>query len=266
MTEAGARTRVRIGELWVDSLSFDQALEEITHLIESKRGGAVFTPNIDHVVTAEQDVDLRNAYAAVTLSLVDGQPLVWASRLLGSPLPAKISGSDLVMPLMKRAAAKGWRVYLVGAAPGIAEQVAGMLTRELGVKIAGVDAPIVPAKPDLKEDDPVIGRIRAARPEIVLVAFGCPKQELWIHAALPWIRPALALGVGTTFDFIAGRVRRAPPWMSRSGLEWLFRLVQEPGRLWRRYLIKDVRFAWIFLRTLRTPRRDRVGPAELDKS
>jgi N-acetylglucosaminyldiphosphoundecaprenol N-acetyl-beta-D-mannosaminyltransferase len=250
-------TRVRFGELWVDSLTFAEALDEIEALVAAGRGGSVFTPNVDHVVKVDDNLSFREAYAAASLSLADGQPLVWTSRLLGAPLPAKISGSDLVLPLMERAAARGWAVYLLGGGEGVAEKTAQVLRKRLGVNVVGCEGPRISLEPNPAEDGPLMERIRSANPELLLVALGAPKQELWLHRASPRIRPTVGIGVGAALDFVAG-ARRAPRWMSRAGLEWFFRLVQEPRRLGRRYLVNDPRFLLILYRTLRLPREQRV--------
>jgi len=259
VTETAGRSRVRtrIGKAWIDSITSSQAIEAIEHLVASGTGGFVVTPNVDHVVNLERDPDLRQAYEAASLTLVDGQPLVWASRLLGAPLPERISGADLVPLLMERAAARHWRVYLVGAGPGVAEMAAKEI-RRIGVEIVGTDAPLLSSRLDASESADVVERIRRARPHLVLVAFGSPKQERWMFQVQEQIRPALSIGVGAALDFVAGRVKRAPRWMSRSGLEWLFRLSREPRRLWRRYLVNDPRFLFIVLRMLRMPRAARV--------
>jgi N-acetylglucosaminyldiphosphoundecaprenol N-acetyl-beta-D-mannosaminyltransferase len=250
------RTRVRIGELEIDAVTFAEALERIAQLVDRRRGGAVFTPNVDHVVKAERDPDFRRAYSRADLCLADGMPLMWASRLLGSPLPEKVSGSDLVLPLMQLAAKRRWRVYLLGGAPGVAEEAGEKLTRALGVAIVGTDSPIV--GPDGTDDrlDQTLERLAAARPDLVLVAFGAPKQELWIDRFANRIGPILSIGVGGSLDFVAGHVRRAPAWMSRAGLEWLFRLLQEPRRMWRRYLVEDPAFIVIVARSYRRARRE----------
>ncbi len=250
---------MRLGHLWIDALTFEDALGEIEALVRSGAGGCVFTPNVDHVVTAEDDEAFRAAYGQASLSLADGQPLIWCSRLLGTPLPARVAGSDLLWPLMELAARRSWRVYLLGGAPGVAEEAAARLERELGVHVAGVDAPAVELDASSGGADAAIERVRAARPDLALVALGVPKQERWIQRALPRIRPAVAMAVGASLDFLAGRVRRAPPWMARAGLEWAFRLAQEPRRLGRRYLLKDPRFLLILARTALVPRRERVG-------
>jgi N-acetylglucosaminyldiphosphoundecaprenol N-acetyl-beta-D-mannosaminyltransferase len=254
---AQAGAQVRLGHLWIDAVGFDDALSRIEALVGDGKGGCVFTPNVDHVVTAEDDADFRAAYEGASLSLADGKPLVWCSRLLGTPLPAKVSGSDLVWPLVELAASRRWRVYLLGGAPGAAEAAAARFERELGARIAGIDSSVVRLGGPPGEPDEAARRVREASPDLVLVALGSPKQERWIHAALPFIRPAVAIAVGASLDFVAGQVRRAPRWMSGAGLEWLFRLAQEPRRLAYRYLVKDPRFALVLARTAFAPRSRR---------
>jgi N-acetylglucosaminyldiphosphoundecaprenol N-acetyl-beta-D-mannosaminyltransferase len=177
-------------------------------------------------------------------------------------LPEKVSGSDLVVPVAALAAARGWGVYLLGGAPGVAEEAAARLRRLCGVRVVGCDAPQISADGECEADRLVIERIRRAAPHIVFVALGAPKQELWISRTLPHIRPAVLVGIGASLDFVAGRVRRAPPWLSSLGLEWLYRLVQEPRRLWRRYLVRDPMFVLVALRMLRTKRSQRMRVVE----
>ena len=236
-------------------------MDEIERLVDRKQGGAVFTPNVDHVVKVDGDPAFREAYERCSLSLADGQPVVWASRLMGARLPAKVSGSDLVWPLMERAGEKGWRVYLCGGPPGVAEAAGEAATKRYGVKIVGAESPrmAMVANP---EDDAIAERVRKADAQLLLVGFGAPKQELFIHRAGPKLGQAVALGIGASLDFMAGRLPRAPQWMSRSGLEWLYRLGKEPKRLWRRYLVEDPKFLLILGKTLRTPREERVQPAD----
>jgi N-acetylglucosaminyldiphosphoundecaprenol N-acetyl-beta-D-mannosaminyltransferase len=250
------RKRVRMGRVWIDSLTFVEAIEEIERLVDAGQGGTVFTPNVDHVVQVEHNPAFRAAYDEASLCLVDGQPLIWASHLLGAPLPEKISGSDLILPLMHRAERRRWRVYLVGGAPGVGVLAANKLKKQFDVEFVGIDAPHVAADGRAVDEESLLERIRQARPHILLVAFGAPKQELFIHGAFSSIRPAVAIGVGAGFDFIAERVRRAPRWMSKSGLEWLFRLAQEPRRLAKRYLVDDPQFLAILYRTMRDREKD----------
>jgi N-acetylglucosaminyldiphosphoundecaprenol N-acetyl-beta-D-mannosaminyltransferase len=256
-TPGPPRRRLRIGTLWIDALNFSQALQEIERLVDEAQGGAVFTPNVDHVIKAESNEAFRRAYADASLSLADGMPLVWVGGLLGCPLPGRIAGSDLVMPVMELAARRRWRVYLLGGAPGVAEAVARLLAERPGVTIVGWDdSRIASDGSDVTGDS--VARAAAAKPDLILVALGPPKQELWIHRAAAAVRPAVSFGVGASLDFLAGKYRRAPRWVGRVGLEWLFRLFQEPRRLWRRYLVEGPRFALVVLATWLSPRAGRV--------
>ncbi len=246
-------TRVRVGKLPIDVVDFEGALDAIDRLVRARNGGTVFTPNVDHVVMAEHDERFRMAYANAALSLVDGTPVLWASRLLRTPLPTKISGSDLVMPLMQRAAERGHRVYFLGGADGVADLARAKLEQALPeIKIVGTDASRIDANKDPSEPDEVMERIRRAAPDLVLVALGAPKQEIWSDARVESLRPAVLIGVGASLDFIAGTQKRAPRWMSGAGLEWLYRLGQEPRRLAARYLLRDPEFCLILLRQLVT--------------
>ena len=243
-------SRVRIGKLPLDVVDFEGALDAIDRRVRAKNGGTVFTPNVDHVVMAEHDERFRTAYAAAALSLVDGTPVLWASRLLRTPLPAKISGSDLVMPLLRRAAEQGYRVYFLGGAPGVADLAKSKLEASLpGIQIVGTDASRIDVNA-LGDADEVTERIRRAEPDLVLVALGAPKQEIWSHTRAERLKPAVLIGVGASLDFVAGTQKRAPNWMSKAGLEWLYRLAQEPRRLAARYLLRDPEFCLILLRQL----------------
>lgn len=250
--------RLRMGDIAIDVISFAQAVDAIVALATSGAGGYVVTPNIDHVVLANQNPDFREAYEKASLSLVDGQPLVWASHLLGVPLPEKISGADLIMPLMERAGRDGLRVYLLGAGPGVAEKAGAVLHEKYGVNIVGCDAPMLSQNPNDGETAAALQRVRDARPHLVLVAMGAPKQEILMCRFKEAYAPAVALGIGAGLDFIAGTVQRAPEWMSKNGLEWAYRLSREPKRLWRRYLINDPKFLVILARSLARPPEQRV--------
>jgi N-acetylglucosaminyldiphosphoundecaprenol N-acetyl-beta-D-mannosaminyltransferase len=252
---------VQVWSILVDRLTTDEALSAIEALVASGRGGAVFTPNVDHVVLADGDPRVREAYQGASLSLADGMPLVWASRFLGQPLPERVAGSDLVWPLMRRAGERGWKVYLCGSTRPVLERAATRLSAELGVSICGLDSPWISDPSDVAQRGPVLERVRQSGAQLVVFALGAPKQELLMHYGRAELGGAVALGLGASLDFIAGAVKRAPSWMSRAGLEWLFRLGQEPGRLWKRYLVRDPAFVAIALRTaLRA--RNRALPAQ----
>ena len=243
-----ALPRIRVGTLPIDVVDFHGAIDAIDRLISAKNGGTVFTPNVDHVVMAEHDERFRNAYAAAALSLVDGTPVLWAARMLRTPLPEKISGSDLVMPLLRRAAERGHRVYFLGGAPGVADLAKSKLEVALpGIQIVGTDSSRIDINA-LGDADEIAERIQRAKPDLVLVALGAPKQEIWSHTRAERLKPAVLVGVGASLDFVAGVQKRAPSWMSSAGLEWLYRLAQEPRRLAARYLLRDPEFVLILLR------------------
>ncbi len=257
-TRTGFPGRVNIGTIHADRVSMSDALAIIERLARAGTGGFVVTPNVDHVVMAERDVRFRAAYAAASLSLVDGTPLVWLGRALGTPFPEKISGSDLIRPLMGLAADRGMRVYLLGAAEGVAARAAGRLIEENPeLHIVGIDSPPLGFDRDPLQEEAVRARVARTRPDLVLVALGAPKQELLMHR---WHRRgvrAVMLGIGAGLDFIAGNVSRAPQWISSAGLEWLYRLSREPRRLAKRYLVRDPAIVAIAGRMIVNRRTDR---------
>ncbi len=249
--------RVRFGEIWIDAVDMDGALAAIERLVDRRAGGAVFTPNVDHIVVADRLSSFREAYARADLVLCDGVPLLWCSGLLGVQLPAKVSGSDLFLPLMGLAARRSLRVYLLGGGDGVAKEAARRLQEEHGVAIAGWSCPRI-GLTGAPEEEEIVAGMAAARPDILLVCLGTPKGELFVDRVRDRLRPAVAFSMGASLDFYVGRVRRAPRWMQRMGLEWLFRLLQEPQRLARRYLVEDLRFLAILLQTLLRRRIQRV--------
>jgi exopolysaccharide biosynthesis WecB/TagA/CpsF family protein len=190
---------------------------------------------------------LRRIFAEADMVLCDGTPLVWASRFLGNRLPERVAGADLVPLLLQVAAEKSYRVFFLGAKPDVAEQAVSKIRQEHpSLVIAGHYSP--PFKPLTETDnDEIKRRIREARPDLLFVAFGCPKAEKWIAAHYRDLGVPVVAGIGATIDFLAGRVRRAPHWMQLAGLEWIFRLAQEPRRLWRRYVTDLWVFGWRIL-------------------
>jgi N-acetylglucosaminyldiphosphoundecaprenol N-acetyl-beta-D-mannosaminyltransferase len=238
--------RFQVGEVSVDPVDLAGALERIELLVQAGRGGVVFTPNIDHVVNARRVPALARAYARADLCLADGMPVVWASWLLGPRLPGRVAGSDLSAPLLARAERSGWGVYLLGGRPGAAREAAARLGRD-GIRVVGADGAPIEASGAASPE--VVERIVSARPDLLLVGLGSPKQELFIDHHRAALGATVALACGAVIDFLAGHVPRAPRWMARSGLEWAYRLAREPRRLWRRYLVQDPAFAAIVLDT-----------------
>src|SRR5439155_5019979 len=174
------------------------------------------------------------------LAVPDGMPLLWLSRALGTPLPERITGTDLLLDCAALAAERGYRLFLLGAVPGVGDALAAKLVaRHPALQIAGTYAPPYYNGEDSGEEARMVERVRAARPHLLFVALGTPKQERWIYKYLDVLGVPVCIGVGGVFNFITGRIPRAPHLMQRLGLEWLFRLALEPQRLWKRYLVDD---------------------------
>jgi N-acetylglucosaminyldiphosphoundecaprenol N-acetyl-beta-D-mannosaminyltransferase len=202
----------------------------------------VFTPNVDHIVQAEHDTAFREAYLRTDLSLVDGTPVLWAARLLGTPLPEKLSGSDMFDPLVERAATEGLRVVLLGGGPGIAELAAERLRHRLPkLQIVDTLAPRIGLSATDEERE-TVERLVRAKADLIFVCLGAPKQELFSDRNRRALSPAVLVCFGAAVDFAAGTMPRAPTWMSQMGLEWAFRLGREPRRLASRYLLRDPEF------------------------
>jgi N-acetylglucosaminyldiphosphoundecaprenol N-acetyl-beta-D-mannosaminyltransferase len=248
---ASERKGLYYGRVWVDALTFDGALDAFDALVKAGRGGRVYTPNVDHVVLAEHDTRFAEAYARADLSFADGMPLVALSRLRSVRLPEKVSGSDFMLPLMERAAHRGWRVYMLGGMDGVADVAATrLLERYPSLQIVGRDPAFIDLAASPAQRAAEVARIREARPDVVLVALGAPKQEIWIDDVATALAPAVLIGVGASLDFLAGTAVRAPRWMSRVGLEWLHRLGKDPKRMIHRYLVRDAEFPAILARQL----------------
>ena len=209
------------------------------------QGGWVVTPNIDILRRWQREAAFRQLVAGATVFTADGAPIVWASRLAGTPLPGRLAGSDLFVSLFREAQARGLRMLLLGGNPGAAEAAARQLgaTPGAGGRVQCL-CPPMGFEHQAAEMAQLEAALEQARPDIVFVGLGSPKQEALIHHLRPLAPQAWYLGVGVSFSFVAGDVRRAPAWAQASGLEWAYRLLQEPGRLARRYLVDGLPFAF----------------------
>jgi polysaccharide biosynthesis protein PslH len=225
-----------------DNVTMRQTLEQINEMVASRKAHFIATANVDFLVQASLDIELRRILHDSHLVLCDGTPLLWASRLLGNPLVERVAGSDLVPELLANAEICGHRVFFLGATPEVAEEAVQRVKRQYPkLEVAGTLAP--PFRPLLEMDHmSIIRSVRSARPDILFVSFGCPKQEKWISMHYRNLGVPVCIGVGATIDFLAGHMRRAPQWMRGLGLEWVFRLLQEPKRLAKRYGFDLVRF------------------------
>jgi N-acetylglucosaminyldiphosphoundecaprenol N-acetyl-beta-D-mannosaminyltransferase len=234
------RPRIDLGGTLVDRLDRQAAMERIRAFLWSGTPHQVVTVNLDFLSIAERDERFRSLINASDLAVADGMPLVWLSRLRGEPLAERVAGVELVDDSCSLAAQTGHGVFLLGAAPGVADIAAERLTeRHPGLRIVGTySPPIGPLK--RKEHERMVRMINNAKPGFLFVALGAPRQDIWIHEHMRELNVPVMMGVGCVFDLLAGVSSRAPMWMQDAGLEWAYRLVREPRRLWRRYIVNDL--------------------------
>jgi N-acetylglucosaminyldiphosphoundecaprenol N-acetyl-beta-D-mannosaminyltransferase len=226
----------------------------------------VVTPNVDHIVLLQSCGEFHNAYLAASLVLADGWPVVAASRLLGQPLPERVAGSDLAPRLFAAASVHHpLRLCLFGAAPGVGDQAAARIVKKWpGVQVCRVICPRFGFELDAEEDDEAIAQVNAARPDVLIIGLGAPRQEVWLHQRRHRLEAKVAIAAGATIDFLAGKQVRAPRWVQRVGLEWLHRLATNPRRLAKRYATDARKFPLIVIDEWRKQRR-RAQATELHK-
>lgn len=222
--------RVSVLGVEIDSLTMAAAIAKVESYIDEGRPRFIATANAEMVMAAQADRELAGVLAGADLVVADGAGVVWAAGYLGQPVPERVAGYDLTQALLARSSERNWRIYFFGGAPDIADKAAAVATaRHPGLTVAGVRNGFFTAA----EENGIIAEIKASRPHILLVALGVPKQEKWLARHLAELAVPVAMGVGGTFDVMAGVAKRAPLWMQRSGLEWLYRLGREPRRLLR---------------------------------
>ncbi len=258
-TDAG---RISILGVGVDPVDLEAAVARVEQMIAGGGRHQVVVLPVNSVMAARRDRRLREIIRHASLVLADGVPILWAARLQGSPLPGRAAGSDLLWAVSRAAARAGYSCYFLGSTPQVLRRLVRTITRACpGLPVAGSFAPPRHREFPEEENQRMLQKIRAARPDILWVGFGAPKQEKWIHDNLPRLETRVAVGVGGAFDMASGVVRRAPGWMQRSGLEWFHRFLMEPGRLFRRYFIEAMPFLpLIVIQRLRASRRRRPRP------
>lgn len=242
-------SRIKFLNIWIDNVTMKEAVEKIDCMVINGSNQYVVTPNVDHIVKLEHDKLFQEVYRHADLILADGQILLWISRLLKNPIIEKVSGADLFPKVCERAAQRGYSIFLLGAAEGIAKTAAEKLSLEYsGIKIVGTYSPPVGFENNRLEKEKIFQMINDAKPHILAIGLGTPKQEKFFYTNREYICVPVVLNIGATFDFIAGKVRRAPKWISNMGLEWLYRLFKEPRRLAKRYLVDDLKIWKIYLK------------------
>jgi N-acetylglucosaminyldiphosphoundecaprenol N-acetyl-beta-D-mannosaminyltransferase len=240
--------QVRVGDIFLDRLTMDQAVdlafENLSH--QSGRALVIETANAQFVCLARTQRHFSELLSKADMVVADGMSVVAASRLLGQPCPERVTGVDLVVHLCGKAAQTGATVYFLGGKPGKADKAGTRLCLQFPkLKVAGVDCPAMGFEKDPAQNAVVLERIKSAAPDFLFVGFGAPKQEIWINQYVESLPVKTMIGVGGSFEMLSGEWPRAPRWMQQVGVEWLFRLGLEPRRLWKRYLIGNLRFMQI---------------------
>ncbi len=241
--------RIEMMGCQIDNLSMEETLQTIEAFIQSGLPHQHVVVNVDKLVKASRDKELRRIINECALINVDGMPVVWASRLLGKPLKERVAGIDLFEALMQRASVKGWRVYLLGAQEAVVSKAKQIYEKKYpGLTVAGYRNGYW--KSD--EESDIIEKIKLAQADLLFVAISSPKKEQFLGQYQAEMKIPFAMGVGGTFDVVAGNIKRAPNWMRESGLEWFYRFLQEPRRMFRRYFIEDMAFFVLFAKELIT--------------
>lgn len=235
-------SRIKFLNTEVDNLTMDEAIKRIDELVLKGKPSYVVTPNIDHIVKLENDKEFQQVYKEADLILTDGMPLIWISKMKKTPIKEKVSGSDLFPKVCDLAARRGYKVFLLGAAEGIAVKAAKNLKEKYdGLNIVGTYSPSYGFEKKEEEIELIIKMINEVKPDILAVGLGAPKQEKFLYKFRNRLNVPISLAIGASIDFEAGNINRAPRWMQKTGLEWSYRLFKEPRRMFKRYLINDIK-------------------------
>jgi N-acetylglucosaminyldiphosphoundecaprenol N-acetyl-beta-D-mannosaminyltransferase len=241
-------TRIRVLGVSLAAQRYDDAIAEFLDAATQKRRLRAHFCTVHSLVEASSDIRLRDAFDSADLVCTDGMPLVWTCRLRGAPEAERVAGPDVMLSLCDLGRKLGLRHFFFGGRPGTAVALASaMRARFPGLEVVGTYAP--PFRPPTADEDAAaVALIGAATPDVLWIGLGSPKQDLWAASHAEHLQLPVVLAVGAAFDFNSGQLRRAPRWMRRAGLEWLFRLAMEPSRLWRRYLTTNLRFLYLLAR------------------
>jgi N-acetylglucosaminyldiphosphoundecaprenol N-acetyl-beta-D-mannosaminyltransferase len=242
------RKTIALFGLNLDAVTHEEAVSVLCAQVRSRPAKVVVTPNVDHVISLEENAALKAVYSSADYLFADGMPVVWASKLLGRRLPARVTGADLFVSLCQKAMQNGWRVSVLGGMPG----QESMLLERFAAVYPGLQVTLrsPPMGFDYRTDEgrAAVEWVNGSNADIVFVCLGFPRQSLWSIHNRQHLNAGLVLCVGAAMEFALGLKSRAPAWMQTSGLEWLWRLASEPQKLWRRYLIRDPQFLRIVAR------------------
>ena len=234
---------------FVNNVDMDETVALIEQIIDTGKKGYVVAVNVDVLVKIENDPYLKRIADEADLTLVDGKPLVWISKLHHNPVKAKISGSDLVPRLCDVSSDKGYSVFILGGKDGIAEKAKNnLLTKLPNINVVGTYSPPLGFEKSNDELEKINTLLSNAKPNILIVCFGCPKQEKWIYENYQKYDANVSICAGATVDFLAGNIKRSPKWMSEFGLEWFYRFLMEPKRLFKRYFLDDLRIFFLIFK------------------
>ncbi|MDO5381716.1 MAG: WecB/TagA/CpsF family glycosyltransferase [Eubacteriales bacterium] len=227
---------------YVNNIDMHEAMNAIDELVRNKKKSYIVAVNVDVIMKIEKDADLKKVTDEADIVLVDGQPLLWISKWFKRPIKEKISGSDLVPRLCEESVSKKQSIFIIGGADGIAEKAKRNLEMQFsGINIVGTYSPQYGFEYNSDELEKINDIITEAHPDILIACFGCPKQEKWIYENYLKYDATVSICAGATVDFLAGNIKRAPKWMSNHGLEWFYRFLNEPKRLFKRYFIDDIK-------------------------
>lgn len=241
-------TAVPVLGIRLTAQTYVAAVEQLLEVARGDRSSRAHFVTVHTLVEAQRDLRLREVLDSADMAAMDGVPLVWVARLRGARPAERVCGPDVMLSLCDLGRAVGLRHYFLGGGPGVPDALADRLrARCPGLEVVGAESPpFRPLSPE--ENRTLVDRINRARPSVLWIGLGSPKQEFWAAEHETLLRVPLILPVGAAFDFHSGRIRRAPRWMQRVGLEWLFRLATEPRRLWKRYAMTNSRFLYLILR------------------
>lgn len=227
---------------YVNNVTMDETIDQIEAMISSGKKSYIVAVNTDVIIKIEKDPYLKKITDEADMVLMDGQPLVWVSKWIHRPIKEKVSGSDLVPELCKVAAEKGYSLFILGGADGVADKAKENLEKKYSkIKIVGTYAPPFGFEKDEKELKKIRSMISNVHPDILITCFGCPKQEKFIYENFQVYDAKVSICAGATVDFLAGNVKRAPKWISDHGLEWFWRFIKEPKRMFKRYFVDDLK-------------------------